>query len=67
MRNEAVPDVYKRQVLLHGGCAWGMLVLGLDLKKNGLLVKALVTVYLMAFFMGCLLYTSRSGDSVTIK
>ena len=36
----------------HGGCAWGMLVLGLDLKKNGLLVKALVTVYPMAFFHG---------------
>ena len=41
--------IFPAKVLLHGGCAWGMLVLGLDLKKNGLLVKALVTVYLMAF------------------
>lgn len=45
-----LPDmIFPAKVLLHGGCAWGMLVLGLDLKKNGLLVKALVTVYLMAF------------------
>ena len=41
-----LPDmIFPAKVLLHGGCAWGMLVLGLDLKKNGLLVKALVTVY----------------------
>ena len=32
-----LPDmIFPAKVLLHGGCAWGMLVLGLDLKKNGL-------------------------------
>ena len=40
------------KVLLHGCCAWIILVLGLQLKKEGLLVKAFVTFYLMAFLMG---------------
>ena len=54
-----LPDgIFPVKVLLHGGCAWIMLVLGLDLKKNGLLVKALVTLYLMAFFMGGLMEAS---------
>lgn len=54
-------------VLLHGGCAWGMLVLGLDLKKNGLLVKALVTVYLMAFFMGGLMEAAPVKKAAPVR
>ena len=51
-----LPDeIFPVQVLLHGGCAWLMLILGLDLRKNGLLVNAIVTIYLMAFFMGGLM------------
>ena len=44
--------VFPAKILLHGGCACGMLVLGLGLKKNGLLLKALVTIYLLAFLIG---------------
>ncbi len=46
------PIIFPAKILLHGGCAWLMLTYGLSLKKNGLLVKALVTIYLMAFLMG---------------
>ena len=59
--------IFPAKVLLHGGCAWGMLVLGLDLKKNGLLVKALVTVYLMAFFMGGLMEAAPVKKATPIR
>ena len=63
-----LPDmIFPAKVLLHGGCAWGMLVLGLDLKKNGLLVKALVTVYLMAFFMGGLMEAASVKKATPIR
>ena len=63
-----LPDmIFPAKVLLHGGCAWGMLVLGLDLKKNGLLVKALVTVYLMAFFMGGLMEAAPVKKATPIR
>ena len=63
-----LPDmIFPAKVLLHGGCAWGMLVLGLDLKKNGLLVKALVTVYLMAFFMGGLMEAAPVKKTTPIR
>ena len=39
-------------VLLHGGCAAGMLVIGCDLKKGGLLFKAILTLYFAAFLCG---------------
>lgn len=50
------PDViFPAKILLHGGCAWLMLVLGLNLRKNGLLLKAVVAIYLMAFLIGGLM------------
>ena len=63
-----LPDgIFPVKVLLHGGCAWIMLVLGLDLKKNGLLVKALVSVYLMAFFMGGLMEAAPVKNMTLIR
>lgn len=47
--------IFSGKILLHGGCALLMLILGLDLRKNGLLQKAFVTIYIMAFFMGGLM------------
>ena len=38
-------------ILLHGGCAVGMLILGCGLKKGGLLLKGLVCLYLTAFLI----------------
>lgn len=38
--------------LLHGGCAMGMLRIGCGLKKYGLLVKGMITLYLTAFLWG---------------
>ena len=50
------PDVvFPAKILLHGGCAWLMLVFGLNLRKNGLLLKAVVAIYLMAFLIGGLM------------
>ena len=50
------PDVaFPAKILFHGGCAWLMLVLGLNLRKNGLLLKAVVAIYLMAFLIGGLM------------
>lgn len=39
-------------ILLHGGCAAGMLVVGCGLKKGSLLLKAVLTLYLAAFLCG---------------
>ncbi|MDO5136495.1 MAG: sigma-E processing peptidase SpoIIGA [Eubacteriales bacterium] len=39
-------------IALHGACAAGMVVLGLGLKKGSLLGKAVMTLYLAAFFAG---------------
>ena len=39
-------------VLLHGGCAAGMLVIGCDLKRGSLLLKAVLTLYFAAFLCG---------------
>ena len=36
-------------VLLHGGCAAGMLVIGCNLKRGSLLLKAILTLYFAAF------------------
>ena len=37
--------IFSGKILLHGGCALLMLILGLDLRKNGLLQKAFVTIF----------------------
>lgn len=39
-------------ILLHGGCAVSMLVIGCGLKKGSLLLKAVLTLYLAAFLCG---------------
>lgn len=45
------------RILLHGGCACVMVIYGLGLKKRGMLLKGVVTLYLMAFLMGGFLET----------
>ena len=37
-------------VLLHGGCAAGMLVIGCNLKRGSLLLKAILTLYFCRIF-----------------
>lgn len=39
-------------VLLHGGCAAGMLVIGCNLKRGSLLIKAVLALYFAAFLCG---------------
>ena len=39
-------------ILLHGGCAVGMLVVGCGLKTGSLLIKAVLTLYFAAFLCG---------------
>lgn len=39
-------------ILLHGGCAVGMVRVGCGLKKGGLLIKGVITLYLAAFLCG---------------
>ena len=45
-------------VLLHGGCAAGMLVIGCNLKRGSLLLKAILTLYFAAFLCGGMSYIS---------
>lgn len=40
------------RILLHGACAFLMTALGCGLKRNGLLAKAMASLYLTAFFAG---------------
>ena len=49
-------------ILLHGGCAAGMLVIGCNLKKGSLLVKAIVTLYFAAFLCGGLWEVIARGN-----
>ena len=53
-------------ILLHGGCAAGMLVLGCDLKKGSLLLKAILTLYFAAFLCGGFWEVIVSND-LTVK
>lgn len=45
-------DFLPVQILLHGACALVMTALGCGLKRSGLLAKAMLTLYLTAFFAG---------------
>lgn len=54
-------------ILLHGGCAFGMVMLGCGLKKGGLLIKAMVTLYLAAFLCGGFLEAVTAGSEITVK
>ena len=53
-------------VLLHGGCAAGMLVIGCDLKRGSLLLKAILTLYFAAFLCGGF-WEVTAGDDLTPK
>ena len=53
-------------VLLHGGCAAGMLVIGCNLKKGGLLLKAILTLYFVAFLCGGF-WEVIAGENLTPK
>lgn len=54
-------------ILLHGGCAFGMVMLGCGLKRGSLLVKAMVTLYLAAFLCGGVLEAVTAGGKMTGK
>lgn len=52
-------------ILLHGGCAFGMVMLGCGLKKGSLLLKAVVTLYLAAFLCGGFLEAVQAEKRMT--
>lgn len=54
-------------ILLHGACAMGMLMIGCGLKKGGLLLKAMVTLYLTAFLCGGFWEVMTANGSITLK
>lgn len=54
-------------VLLHGACAMGMIWIGCGLRKGSLLVKAMITMYLMAFLLGGFLEALREGNGMSWK
>lgn len=53
-------------VLLHGGCAAGMLVIGCNLKRGSLLLKAVLTLYFAAFLCGGF-WEVIVSDKLTVK
>ena len=53
-------------VLLHGGCAAGMLVIGCDLKRGSLLLKAILTLYFAAFLCGGF-WEVIASDDLTVR
>ena len=53
-------------VLLHGGCAAGMLVIGCNLKRGSLLLKAILTLYFAAFLCGGF-WEVIVSDKLTVK
>lgn len=54
-------------ILLHGGCAFGMVMLGCGLKKGSLLIKAMVALYMAAFLCGGFLEAVTAGHEITVK
>lgn len=54
-------------ILLHGICAMIMLRIGYRMKKGGLLVKAMITMYLTAFLCGGFWEVLAAGRSLTLK
>lgn len=54
-------------ILLHGACAIGMVALGCGLKKGGLLLKAMLTLYMTAFLCGGFWEVIAAGGSITLK
>lgn len=53
-------------VLLHGGCAAGMLVIGCNLKRGSLLLKVILTLYFAAFLCGGF-WEVIVSDKLTVK
>lgn len=53
-------------ILLHGGCAVGMLVVGCGLKKGSLLLKAVLTLYLAAFLCGGI-WEAADGRNLSLQ
>lgn len=54
-------------ILCHGGCAYMMLRMGCGLKKGGLLVKAMITLYFAAFLCGGFWEVMTAHSSVSLK
>lgn len=59
-------DFLPALVLLHGGCAAGMLVIGCNLKRGSLLLKAILTLYSAAFLCGGF-WEVIVSDKLTVK
>lgn len=55
------------KMLLHGGCAIGMLRIGYGIKRGSLLVKSLLTLYLAAFLCGGFWEAFMADQSLTAK
>lgn len=54
-------------ILLHGACAMCMVRIGCGLKKGGLLVKAMLMLYLTAFLCGGFWEVVTADSSITLK
>lgn len=60
-------DYLPAAILCHGACAYAMIRISCGLKKGGLLAKAMVTLYLMAFLCGGFWEILASDQKITIK
>lgn len=60
-------DFLPAAILCHGACAYFMIRIGFGLKKGGLLVKAMVTLYLTAFLLGGFWEVLSSGWKMTVR
>lgn len=60
-------DFLPAAILCHGACAYFMIRIGFGLKKGGLLIKAMVTLYLTAFLWGGFWEVLSSGWKITAR
>lgn len=60
-------DFLPAAILCHGACAYLMIRIGFGLKKGGLVVKAMVTLYLTAFLWGGFWEVLSSGWKMTVR
>lgn len=54
-------------ILLHGVCAMTMVRIGFGLKKSGMLIKAMLLLYMAAFMCGGFWEVLTEEDSLTLK
>lgn len=54
-------------ILLHGACAVAMVRIGCGLKKGGLLLKAMVALYMTAFLCGGFWEVMTAGRGMTLR